>query len=309
MPFRRRLSGAAVRRVGYCGCSLTGPACASAGSDHMSRLRPERNDSFGNPWVITGLTIQVGAAVASLYGFAPLVVPIAFLMAICCLIAGGNWAVRGSPVGILLVVIGIGSPGFMLWYPHHLGHFARYYMAEYRAAVPVILAVDAAHCSHPAELLPPRCELRDVLPRELRTLGQSISVDYQDEKPVVFFRLMPGRNALLVYAPGWSAKPYSALPTGTSATAGARHCQASDDATLAKLPAAQADRQRQRPVSWFLSECEVLVVGIYGLRQEGLREADGAEVDAALSSARGIRKTSDSRADPGRPSGPRPAHA
>jgi hypothetical protein len=177
----------------------------------MIRPRRASNDSFANPWVIAALTIQVGAAVASLHAFAPLVFPIALVMAICCLIGGGNWALRGSPVGILLVVIGVGSPGFMLWYPHHLGHFVRDHMAEYRAAVPIILAADAAHCGHTAELLPKICELRDVLPHELRPLGQSISVDYEEGKPVVFFRVIPGRHALVVYAPGWPAE----LPPGS----------------------------------------------------------------------------------------------
>jgi hypothetical protein len=115
--------------------------------------------------------------------------------------------VRGSPVGLLLVAVGFASPGFMLWYPRHLGHFVRDHMAEYRAAVPVVLAADAAHCRHTAGLLPERCELRDVLPRELLPLGQSISVEYSDGKPVVFFRLIPGRHTLLVYAPSWGAEP------------------------------------------------------------------------------------------------------
>ena len=76
----------------------------------MIRPRRTSNDSLANPWVIAGLMIQGGAVVASLHGFALLVLPFALVMASCCLICGGNWALRGSPVGILLVVIGLGLP-------------------------------------------------------------------------------------------------------------------------------------------------------------------------------------------------------
>jgi len=175
----------------------------------MIRSRTASTDSLANPWVITSLAIQGGTVAASLFGFTPLVFPIALLMAICCLIGGGNWALRGSPVGVLLVVIGVGSPGFMIWYPYHLGDFVRDHMAEYRAAVPMVLAVDAAHCRHPVELLPSTCELRDSLPRELHPLARSISVAHSDGKPVVFFRLIPGRHTILAYAPGWPIQPPS----------------------------------------------------------------------------------------------------
>lgn len=172
----------------------------------MIRTRRASNDSIANPWVIASLTIQVGSIVASLRGFTALVLPVAFLMAICCLIGAGDWAMRGSPIGILLIVIGIGSPAFIIWYPHHLGHFVHDHMADYRAAVPIVLAVDAGHCKHTEKLLAETCELRDLLPRELRPLGQSISAEYKDGKPVVFFRLIPGRHTILVYAPGWPAE-------------------------------------------------------------------------------------------------------
>jgi hypothetical protein len=165
----------------------------------MSRTRLLRvGPSFANPWVIFALVIQIGAALASTYGFVVLLVAPASLMAICCLIGGGDWAIRGSPAGILVVVVGIASPAFILWYPHHLGHFVRDHMAEYQAAIPTILATDAAHCPQ-TDKLPETCELRDLLPPELHPLARSIWV-YSDG---VFFKLFHDRLGFLAYAPGW----------------------------------------------------------------------------------------------------------
>jgi hypothetical protein len=169
----------------------------------MSRTRLLRSGpSFANPWVIFALVVQIAAALASTYGFAPLLLAPAALMAICCLIGGGDWAIRGSPAGILVVVVGIASPAFILWYPRHLGHFVRDHMAEYQAAIPTILAADAAHCPQ-TDKLPETCPLQDLLPSEFRTLARSIWV-YSDGKPAVFFKLVHDRHGYLVYAPGWS---------------------------------------------------------------------------------------------------------
>jgi len=176
----------------------------------MSLLPGRRSGpSFANPWVIVGLVTQLGAALASTYGFFVLLLPIALLMGLCCLIGGGDWAIRGRTVGLVLVAIGIGSPIFMLWYPRHLGHFARDHIADYRAAVPVVLAADAAHCKHSPDRFFDSCEVRDLLPPQLRSLGRSIRVQYSDAQPVVFFQLVHDRHGLMVYAPGWPEQPRS----------------------------------------------------------------------------------------------------
>jgi len=176
----------------------------------MSLLPRRRSGpSFANPWVIVGLTTQIGAALASTYGFVVVLFPIALLMGLCCLIGGGDWAIRGRTVGLVLVAAAIGSPAFMLWYPRHLGHFARDHIADYRDAIPVVLAADAAHCKHSRDRFFDSCEVRGLLPPQLRSLGRSIRVEYSDEQPVVFFQLIHERHGLVVYAPGWPEQPRS----------------------------------------------------------------------------------------------------
>jgi hypothetical protein len=177
----------------------------------MPRLRTS-GDSLANPWVAVGLAIQLGAAVAFLYGFWPFVFGVAILVGIGCLIGGGDWALRGSAIGILLVLAGVGSPAFMLWYPSHLGHFVREHIVEYQAAVPLALAADKARCRHKPEPLDDWCQVRDLLPSEVRCLARSIHVQYSEGKPVVFFHLIPGRIGTLVYAPGWPATLYPGSP-------------------------------------------------------------------------------------------------
>jgi hypothetical protein len=177
----------------------------------------ERTRLITNPWVVFGLLVEVGT-LGGYFRFAvELALPAAILCGIALVIGAGRWALRGSWAGFLLVGVAVGVPGFMLSYPHHLARVVRDHMGEYQAALPAVFAADAARCPHHT-LLNNWCEVRDLLPDRFRQLGQTVAVSRDGDKPpAVFFHLLPGRHAIVAYAPTWQPRgpsPYRSLGNG-----------------------------------------------------------------------------------------------
>jgi hypothetical protein len=159
--------------------------------------------SITNPWVVFGLFVEAGTLVGYFRLSAQLVIPMALLCGIVLLIRGAWWALRGSWAGFPLVGVAVAVPGFMLWYPHHLARVVRDSMAEYQAALPAIFAADAVKCPHHT-MLSRWCEVRDLLPDRFRSLSSTVAVSGDGNEPsAVLFHLLPGRLAIVTYAPAW----------------------------------------------------------------------------------------------------------
>ena len=181
------------------------------------RSMTERTRSATNRWVVLGLVVEVGILVGYLRVAAELVLPVAILCGVALVIVASRRALRGSWVGLLLVGVAVGVPGFMLWYPHHLTRVVRNRIADYQAALPAIFAADAAKCPHHTRL-DNWCEVHDQLPDRFRSLSQTVAVSGTgDEPPAVLFHLLPGRHAIVAYAPTWQLRgpsPYRTLGNG-----------------------------------------------------------------------------------------------
>jgi uncharacterized membrane protein (UPF0136 family) len=177
----------------------------------------ERTGSITNPWVVFGLLVEVGALVGYFRLGMVLVLPVAILCGIFLVIAAARRGLRGSWAGFLLLSVAVGVPGFMFWYPHHLARVVRDRMAEYQAALPSIVAADAARCPHHT-YLNYWCEVHDLLPDRFRSLSQTVAVSGAGDEPLaVLFHLLPGRHAIVAYAPAWQPGkpgPYRSLGTG-----------------------------------------------------------------------------------------------
>jgi hypothetical protein len=177
-----------------------GPVIARRGSV------PERTGTITNPWVVFALLVEVGTLVGYFRWAGPLVLPIATLCGISLVIGGVWWAIRGSWTGFLLVGVAVGVPGFMLWHPHHLARVVRDRMGDYQAALPAIFAADAARCPHHT-FLHNWCEVHDLLPDRFRSLSQTVAVSGAGDEPLaVLFHLLPGRHAIVAYAPTWQPR-------------------------------------------------------------------------------------------------------
>jgi hypothetical protein len=177
----------------------------------------ERTRFIMNPWVVFGLLVEVGTLVGYFRLGMELVLPVAILCSISLVFPAGSWALRGYWAGFLLVGVAVGVPGFMLWYPHHMARVVRDRMAEYQAALPSIFAADAARCPHHT-YMNYWCEVHDLLPDRFRSLSQTVAVTGAGDEPLrVLFHLLPGRHAIVAYAPTWrpgGPGPYRSLGDG-----------------------------------------------------------------------------------------------
>ena len=177
----------------------------------------ERTRSITNPWVVLALLIEAGTLVGYFRLAGELLLPVAIFCSISLVVGAGRRALRGSWAGFLLVGVAVAVPGFMFWYPHHLARVVRDRMGDYRAALPAIFAADTARCPRHT-YLHYWCDVHDLLPERFRSLSQAVAVaGTGDEPPAILFHLLPGRHAIVAYAPTWRTSepgPYRSLGNG-----------------------------------------------------------------------------------------------
>jgi len=158
-------------------------------------------------WTLAAGLLQAGMLVAYLNGFALFTAFPTLLLGLACLIGAGFLFAKRSPLGILLLVIGLGAPIYKLVYERQRANFARSRLSEYQAALPTVLELDVAHCRHPPagslEESSYHCELQQLLPDRFKGLAQRITVGHPEGGPVVMFQIVRGTRLLVVHAPQW----------------------------------------------------------------------------------------------------------
>jgi hypothetical protein len=92
----------------------------------------------------------------------------------------------------------------MRFHVRYRAKLVRARIAQYEAALPIVLALDTAHCKHP----PPdsvdeqmyRCELYEFLPDQFKHLAQGIWVRRSSDGPEAFFAIVRHSRWLVIHA-------------------------------------------------------------------------------------------------------------
>jgi hypothetical protein len=161
-------------------------------------------------WAVVGALIQLGLLVAYFHGFAVLVLFPAIIGALLWTVLAARWIFRDRLFGGVLLGVVLGVPAFILGHARYLARVVPTRVADYEAALPIVLEADRLHCKHPlagSVQTDDWCELQDYLPATVTRLGRVIVVSHSDLGPQVTFILLRGTRWVVMHVPAVEREP------------------------------------------------------------------------------------------------------